>query len=87
MKKQSKLEEMGKRAVAPIISVITAIISILPSFLKKKQYCLWYHDMTMKWVKKGGPFSYRQCKKTQASLVEMGYADNAFMVLRNGVAP
>jgi hypothetical protein len=72
-----------------IVTDIAAIIAaLLPAFLKKKQFILWYHQQDMKWVKKAGPLSHRQCKKTQAVLVnDFHYADNAFSILRAGVTP
>jgi len=71
------------------ITDIAAIIAVLiPAFLKKKQYCLWYHQQDMKWVKKAGPLSHRQCEKTRTVLVnDFHYAENAFSILRYGVTP
>jgi hypothetical protein len=72
-----------------IVTDIAALLAVLvPAFLRRKPYVLWYHQQDMKWVKKGGPFSHRQCEKTRATLVaDCGYAENAFSILRAGVTP
>jgi hypothetical protein len=77
-----------KSTGAEVVSIIAALLGILPGLFKKKKYCLWYHAQDMKWVKKAGPFSARQCKATMATLVkDLHYAENAFLILREGVLP
>jgi hypothetical protein len=78
---------------AKIAPVITGIITILPAIIglfKKKKYNLWYRgvDNSKPPIKKGGPFSKRQCRKTQAELVALGtYLEDRFAILRDGVTP
>jgi len=83
-----KLKKLGVDALGAITGVIGPILGLITALLKHKQFCLWYHQRDMKWVRKAGPMSYRQCKKTQAALVnDFHYAENAFSILRNGVMP
>ena len=71
-----------------IIPVIGPVIEAVLKITKKKKFCLWYLGRDGKWLKKGGPFSKRQCRKTQAALVQLGsYIDDNFCILRDGVAP
>ena len=73
------------------MSVWTAIASglaILAGALKPstKKFNLWYWDRD-KWVKMGGPFSERQCKKLRKELLRAGLQEWLFLILRDGVKP
>lgn len=79
---------MTTRAKSVATDIAAVLAAILPLIFKKKQFCLWYHQQDMKWVKKAGPFSHRQCEKTRTTLVrDFHYDINAFSILRNGVQP
>lgn len=83
-----KLKKRASVAFGTITDIIGPILVLIEALFKKKAYCLWYHQQDMKWVKKGGPFSYRQCEKTRTALVnDFHYAENAFSILRYGVTP
>jgi hypothetical protein len=71
-----------------VIPVIGPVIELVLKVIKKKKFVLWYLGRDGKWIKKGGPFSKRQCRLTQAALVQLGtYIDDRFCILREGVTP
>jgi len=72
---------------AKIWTAIGGLLAALPALIpKKKPFVLWYWYGSL-WVKQGGPFSYRQCRKTRAQLIAMGMKPSLFVILRNGVTP
>lgn len=71
-----------------VIPVIGPALELVLKVIKKKKFVLWYLGRDGKWLKKGGPFSKRQCRKTQEALVKLGtYIDDNFCILRDGVTP
>lgn len=71
-----------------VIPIIGPIIDIVLKVTKKKKYALWYKQDSGKWIKKGGPFSARQCRKTREALIKLGtYEPDRFCILHDGVTP
>ena len=76
------------KATSTIGAIIGAIGAVLPALIKKKKHCLWYKGRDDKWLKKAGPMSARQCRKTIKALAETGnYLPDRFLILRDGVQP
>jgi hypothetical protein len=74
------------------VGLVSGIIKIVG---KKKPNALWYQGVLPTanvpngiWLKKAGPMSARQCRKTRNALVGGGgYELARFMIVREGVNP
>lgn len=80
------LKQKAKVASKTIIEAIITAITVIPGLLKKKPYTLWYWPAKDPWEERLTS-SARQCKKTQAALVDLGSNPAWFAILRKGVKP
>lgn len=70
--------------MASVPEIILGAFALIPSIFKHKPNCLWYWD-GQKWILEGGPFSSRQCRLQQKTLVSVGMDASRFRILRKGV--
>lgn len=83
--------------IAVKIGNIFALVNIFGFFSaifgKKQKYVLWYkvqipNQSGWKWIRKTGPMSEEQCKKTIETLLKTGlYEADRFMIFLAGVDP
>lgn len=73
--------------MSPWAAIAAAVGAVVPKLLgPKKKFNLWYWYQTF-WTKEGGPYSYRQCRKTMAVFVRLGMKPSNFVILRDGAKP
>lgn len=80
------MRKPGEILKSAFTTIVAGIVSLLPSLLSRKPYCMWYWEPP-KWQLRGGPFSARQCRKQIAELVRLGMDPARFTILRKGVEP
>ncbi len=72
--------------MSAVTTIITGILTLVPSIFKHKPHVLWYWEPP-NWIQKAGPFSSRQCRKQMEALISVGMSRGQFLILRKGVEP
>ena len=81
------MKEKAKAAASTIVSIVAALLGIVPGIFKKKAYTLWQWDIQRKTWINHGTFSARQCKKLRKELIRLGQDPATFTILRKGAVP